>query len=167
MLHSQWRHLTNRLVSTRNVTHGLCKQTPLPDHSRQQKTRSETNCRWTRRILSTHLSPAFLVNAEDSAISSLTARTATQQDDMMAREGGHYAAYRLVARSLRKHSPRPPAPPTNYPCVLTMFLNKFYNLESWQISLAPLFILLPHIILPLNILTFYWLTHFKRSIEVG
>lgn len=62
MLHSQWRHLTNRLVSTRNVTHGLCKQTPLPDHSRQQKTRSETNCRWTRRILSTHLSPAFLVN---------------------------------------------------------------------------------------------------------
>lgn len=72
--------------------------------------------------------PSWLT--EDSAISSLTARTATQQDDMMAREGGHYAAYRLVARSLRKHSPRPPAPPTNYPCVLTMFLNKFYNLES-------------------------------------
>lgn len=83
---------------------------------------------------------------------------------MMAAEGGHYAAYRLVARSLRKHSPRPPAPPTNYPCVLTVFLNK---------SAASKVDSYPRLPFLLYCLIVYYLLlylpcknkHFKRSIE--
>lgn len=129
MLHSQWRHLTNRSVSTRNVSHGLYNNRDRYSTILENKRQSETKCRWIRRILSTHLSPAPLVNAEDSAISTLTAykqaSTETQQDDMMAEEGGHCAAYHLVARTLRKHSPRPSAPPTNYPCVLVVLYRTF------------------------------------------